>query len=378
MRLSTGVGDIYHSPMAMGKEDGLERGEGWVHMKDILRRVAVGPKGSRDLDRGEAREAMALCLERRASDIQIGTFLVAERMKRETEEENHGFLHALEEASVISVAQVPSVVSLADPYDGYLRAPHFGPVTAAVLAACGQPTVVHGATTLPPKNGITARQVLEHMGLALGIGEGPASVSAAAKRLGEVGVAYVDLEDFCPPLAALTTIREEIAKRPCLATLEKLITPLRGAEETHVVAGWVHAGYETLITSLLGAAGHTSVLLVKGGEGHIDPRVHTNTETTGTRPGGETFSETIEPKCYGTLISEAPDWGEISCESVAGAWVEALDPKHRTAPGQIVRLLVGMILSHTGRTTTIMRGVGEAHQHIASGRARAVFERFAV
>jgi anthranilate phosphoribosyltransferase len=37
-----------------------------------------------------------------------------------------------------------------------------------------------------------------------------------------------------------------------------------------------------------------------------------------------------------------------------------------------------MILSHTGRTTTIMRGVGEAHQHIASGRARAVFERFAV
>ena len=59
---------------------------------------------------------------------------------------------------------------------------------------------------------------------------------------------------------------------------------------------------------------------------------------------------------------------------VAEAWAEALDPKHRTAPGQIVRLLAGMVLSHTGRATTIMRGVGEAHQQIASGRARAQFE----
>jgi anthranilate phosphoribosyltransferase len=216
------------------------------------------------------------------------------------------------------------------------------------------------------------------MGLSPGVGDGPASVEAAAARLSESGVAYVDLDDFCPALAALTAIREEIAKRPFLATLEKLITPIRGAEETHVVSGWVHRGYETLMASLLMGSGHTSSLLVKGGEGHIDPRVHTSTETTGNRPGGEAFEETIEPKCYGTLISEAPDWGEVSCESIAGAWVEALDPKHRTAPGQIVRLLAGMILSHTGRTATIMRGVGEAHQHIASGRARAIFERFAV
>ncbi len=60
---------------------------------------------------------------------------------------------------------------------------------------------------------------------------------------------------------------------------------------------------------------------------------------------------------------------------MAEAWAEALDPRHRTAPGQIVRLLAGMVLSHTGRATTIMRGVGEAHQQIASGRARAMFER---
>ncbi len=351
-----------------------DRGEGWNRMREVLTRVAVGPKGSKDLDRDGAREAMALCLDRSASDIQIATFLIAERLKRETTEENLGFLDALVSASTITQASTPEVVSLCDPHDGFLRAPHFAPVTAAVLAACGLPTALNGAVTLPPKNGITARQVLTHMGFALDIGDGEASVGRAAERLATRGLAYVDVEDYCPALAELTEIRVEMAKRPFLATLEKLITPLRGQEKTHVVGGWVHSGYETLLATLMRDLGMTSTLLVKGGEGHIDPRVHTTTTTTGYRPNGEAFTEEIEPKCYGTLISESPDWGTVDIGRVAEAWAEALDPKHRTAPGQIVRLLAGMVLSHTGRATTIMRGVGEAHQQIASGRARAQFE----
>ncbi len=355
-----------------------ERGEGWHQMSDVLRRVAVGPKGSKDLDRDEACAAMTLCLERSASDIQIATFLIAERLKRETDEENHGFLRALISASVVEQAEVTEVVSLCDPHDGFLRAPHFAPVTAAVLAACGLPTTINGAMTLPPKNGFTARRVLEHMGFNLGIGEGKASIQSAAQRLSSVGVAYVDVEDFCPALADLTEIRIEMAKRPFLATLEKLISPVRGAEKTHVVAGWVHSGYEKLLASLMREIGMTSTLLVKGGEGHVDPKVHATTTSTGYRPDGSEFIEDIEPKCYGTLISEAPNWGEVNIGRVAEAWAEALHPKHRTAPGQIVRLLAGMVLSHTGRTATIMRGVGEAHQQIASGRARAHFERLSV
>ena len=125
-----------------------DRGEGWNRMREVLTRVAVGPKGSKDLDRDGAREAMALCLDRSASDIQIATFLIAERLKRETTEENLGFLDALVRASTITQASTPEVVSLCDPHDGFLRAPHFAPVTAAVLAACGLPTALNGAVTL--------------------------------------------------------------------------------------------------------------------------------------------------------------------------------------------------------------------------------------
>ena len=33
-----------------------ERGDGWERMRGVLTRVAIGPKGSKDLTREEARE----------------------------------------------------------------------------------------------------------------------------------------------------------------------------------------------------------------------------------------------------------------------------------------------------------------------------------
>ena len=348
-------------------------------MRSFLARIAVGPAGSKDLSEDEAREGLALCLTREADDVQIGTFLIAERLKRETEAENHGFLAALCDASHHVTAEVPDVMSLADPYDGFVRTPHFAPVVAGVLAACGLPTIVHGARTLPPKNGITARSVFEARGMDLGFGDGADAVARAAERLAECGVAYVALEDFCPALAALTPIRDSIAKRPFLATLEKLITPVRGRERTHVAAGWVHAGYQELIERLLRRRGVASVLLVKGREGHVDPHVHQDTDIYGYRPGdAEPQADQLRPKGLGALIAERPRWPEMTAASVSELWDEAFHRKRRTAPGQIVRVLAGAALHQAGVASTVMRGVGMAHQAMVSGEARRRLDAFGV
>ena len=82
----------------MGTEN--PRPDKWDEMRDVLSRVAVGPAGSRDLTRQEAQEAMTWVLQGSTSDIQAGVFLIAERLKRETDEENLGFLDALVAASV--------------------------------------------------------------------------------------------------------------------------------------------------------------------------------------------------------------------------------------------------------------------------------------
>ena len=126
---------------------------GWLAMRDILSRVAVGPKGSRNLTEDEAYNALKLCLSKEPSDIQVGVFLIAMRLKRETLDENRGFLRALREVSTIVQSPAPRVLSFCDPYDGFNRVPHFAPVVAAVLGACGLPSYVHGAWTMPPKPG---------------------------------------------------------------------------------------------------------------------------------------------------------------------------------------------------------------------------------
>ena len=356
------------------RDEGLS--EDYVAMRDILSRVAIGPIGSRDLDRSEAKEALRLVLEGEVSAVQAGAFLLAARLKRETSQENLGFLDALCSASTIEVAPAPEVVSLADPYNGFSRTPHFSAPTAAVLAACGLPAYVHGGVHIPPKEGLTARTVFAARGQDLGVGAGHAGVKAAAERLGVRGVSYVDVEDFCPGLHALTQIRRDIAKRPCLSLLEKLITPLRGQSGSHLVTGWVHKGYEDEIMLLARDLGLTSSTLIKGREGHIDPAVHRDTQVLGYDTSGKSVDLMLRPKSYGLLLSDIPDYGVLTAGKIAELWDEALHIKRRLLPGQTVRLLAGTILTVTGKASTVMRGVGMAHQAISSGKARDYLAAF--
>ncbi len=344
----------------------------WEKMRGILARVAVGPSGSRDLDEAEAYDAMTLCLGDGVSDIQKAVFLIAERLKRETLDENAGFLRALIDASHVVTVDRSHVLSLCDPYDGFNRVPHFAPVVAAVLGACGLPTYVHGAESMAPKHGITHRAVFQAKGFKLDIGRGLGSVEAAAQRLVRNGAAYVDVEDFCPSLASLGPLRREIAKRPCLATLEKLISPLRGASRTSLCVGWVHKGYDDTIVALAERVGFHRTLMVKGREGHVDPSVAKDTAVLMASAGEMPRREHLQPKSYGLLVSQPEDQGELTPAGVAELWDRALSRKHRSLPAQTVRLLAGTLLAHCGLASTIMRGVGLAHEAIDSGRASEV------
>ena len=53
----------------------------------MIKAIGTGPRGSRPLTFGEAREAMAAILAGEVSDAQAGAFLIAMRIKGETPEE---------------------------------------------------------------------------------------------------------------------------------------------------------------------------------------------------------------------------------------------------------------------------------------------------
>src|SRR5208283_1939430 len=58
-----------------------------VVMRSIIKRIATGPELSKDISREEARQGMRFVLEGEVDPVQAGIFLIALRMKRETDEE---------------------------------------------------------------------------------------------------------------------------------------------------------------------------------------------------------------------------------------------------------------------------------------------------
>jgi len=274
--------------------------EAWAEpqtlMRSIIQRIATGPELSKDISREEARLGMHYVLEGMVEPVQAAVFLIALRMKRETDEENQGILEALLDATQSVSAPVPDVLDLADPYDGYSRTLPVSPFLPAVLAACGVATVSHGVQSMGPKNGLTHRQVLTAAAVPVDL-----SPAQAAARLGDTGIswAYVDQKAFCPKLYDLAKLRALIVKRPALAATETLLGPLRGQFRTHLVTGYVHKPYPRIYALLARRAGFDSALIVRGVEGGVIPSLRQSGRAFYYHDKGEEQSIDFRPSDLG-------------------------------------------------------------------------------
>ncbi|MFQ5995850.1 MAG: anthranilate phosphoribosyltransferase [Acidiferrobacterales bacterium] len=237
-------------------------------MRSCLQRVATGPELSKDLSFDEARRAMTHILDDAVDPVQAGVFLIALRMKRETEEENKGVLQAILDASETVVASVDELINIGDPYDGFTRGLPMSPFLPAVLAACGVPAVSHGLEDVGPKYGVTHRKILKAAGIDVDLG-----LADVATRIADpqAGWAYVDQRTFCPKLHALVDLRRLIVKRPVITTVETLVHPVRGRRRTHLMTGYVHKAYPRMYAMLARHAGFDSAVIVRGVEGGVIP-----------------------------------------------------------------------------------------------------------
>jgi len=237
-------------------------------MRSIIQRIATGPEMSKNISQEEARAGMRAVLNNDVDPVQAAIFLIALRMKRETDEENRGILDGIRDVSKCVTAPVDDVLDMSDPYNGYNRSLPVAPFLPAVMAACGVPTISHGVETMSPKFGITHRRVLRAAGVPVNL-----SVEDAAARLGDenIGWAYVDQDAYSPQLHDLSTLRTSIVKRQAITTVEVLTGPVRGRRRTHFMSGYVHAPYTRVYSMLARHSGFDTCLLVRGVEGGVIP-----------------------------------------------------------------------------------------------------------
>ncbi len=283
--------------------------------RELLQKVGSGPHTGTNLTRSEAAIAMRLMLLQEATPAQIGAFMIAHRIRRPTGEELAGMLDAYEELGpqLSVVASEYPVMVMGSPYDGRSRTAPLGPVTALILAAAGCPVILHGGDRMPTKQG----EPLVDIWQGLGVDWTRLSLEQVQQVLETTGLGFVYLPTHFPLAQGLVTYRDQIGKRPPLATMELIWVPYAGP--AHVVPGFVHPPTEGMFQMAFSLRGITRFTTVKGLEGSCDlPR-----ERTGIIGMGHPDPTQAHPHPLERLLLHPHDYGfegkNVPLDSAAGA-----------------------------------------------------------
>ncbi|MEC7226962.1 MAG: hypothetical protein VXW00_08835, partial [Candidatus Latescibacterota bacterium] len=123
----------------------------------------------RHLDYDRTLHALRDILDGKVRPELTAALLIGQRMNIEDGEEVRAYLDAVLPAEAALGVDVDSLTHFGQPFDGARR--YFRPTlfVAAVRAALGRPTVLHGVGSMPPKNGVTEEQILEALGAHTGL-----------------------------------------------------------------------------------------------------------------------------------------------------------------------------------------------------------------
>jgi len=226
-----------------------------VGISQYLKEIGRGKQGARPLAREQAADLFAQVLDGAVSDLEIGAFCIAMRVKGETPEEMCGFLDAAyARLNRVRAASGKPVVVLPS-YNGARRLPALTPLLAGLVARGGLPVLIHGTATESSR--VFVRDVLQALDIQ-------AADQAPVLRDGQV--AFVPTEVLCPGLKRLLDARRLIGLRNSGHSLVKLMNPVDGPAV--IVSSYTHPEYAVSMGAVFELMGATALLL-RGTEGEV-------------------------------------------------------------------------------------------------------------
>ncbi|GIX23652.1 MAG: DNA-binding protein YbiB [Caldimonas sp.] len=288
-----------------------------------IKEIGRGKEGARSLSREQAYDLMCQVLDGRISDLELGAFAIAMRIKGESVDELAGFLQATRERCLPIAAGRPLVVLPS--YNGARKLPNLTALLALMLARAGVAVLVHGMPDDP--NRVTTAEVFGHLGLAPA--EAPSELQQRWSR-GEP--AYIRTERLCPPLARLLEVRWVIGLRNPGHTVAKLLDPGAGLR----IVNYTHPEYGRLLTQFLQTTeAHAMLLRGTEGEPYADPR---RTPRMDVFIAGQLRPELGVPAREGVL-TELPSLPS-QCDAAATArYIEAVMRGAQAVPAPLQRQL---------------------------------------
>jgi anthranilate phosphoribosyltransferase len=218
------------------------------YIKDIGR----GKEGARALGRAQAADLMGQVLDQQVSDLELGAFCIAMRIKGETAEEMAGFLDATQaRLNPVRLDGNPTVVLPS--YNGARKLPVLTPLLALLLAREGVAVVMHGTATEDKR--VSSQAVLAALGI---------SASDASPHVKAGDVVFVPTGVLNAGLERLLVVRRVVGLRNPGHSLVKLMNP--GDGPALVVGSYTHPEYLQSMSATFALTGQHALLL-RGTEG---------------------------------------------------------------------------------------------------------------
>ncbi len=331
-------------------------------MRHYLREIGQGPRNCRDLTREEARDAMTLVLSGESTRAQAGGFLLLQRFKGESPEELLGFAEAIRAGARQIRPRAQGLLDIGSPYDGRKKSIVVSPASSIVAAAAGVPVVMHGEKDLGPKHGVPIGDVLEALGIDV-----DAEPEEAARSIEEAGLGYMHSARFVPQVFALRDLREEVALRTCISTIEKIYNL---ANADYGVIGLTHLPYMEKMMAAAAQMGFRRILILQGIEGNEDAPTSRPCKAFLWQAGGESQELRIDAAEYGLQGATREEMAGGDAAYNAGIAQRILEGE----PGPYRDLVVlngGIRIFLAERAPTIGEGIEAARAAIDTGAALA-------
>lgn len=217
-----------------------------------IKEIGRGKDGARSLTRAQAADLLGQVLDGSVTDLEVGGFCLAMRIKGETPEEMAGFLDAAQaRLQRLPDGGAPTVVLPS--YNGARKLPVLTPLLALLLGREGAAVLVHGTATEDRR--VTSAAVFAALGQ-------PAATRADALRAGDC--AYVPTELLSPGLKRLLDVRRAVGLRNPAHSLVKLMNPCDGP--ALIVGSYTHPEYAVSMAQTFALVG-AHALLLRGTEG---------------------------------------------------------------------------------------------------------------
>ena len=230
-----------------------------------LKEIGRGKDGARALSREQAADLFGQVLDGAVTDLEIGAFCLAMRVKGETAPEMAGFLDAtdlrLQKISMRPTRSLSSPPTVVIPsYNGARKMPLLTPLLALLLAREGLPVLIHGVATESTR--LYTSKVLQSL-----MESGHTAIKTIVNRNESIApgeVAFVPTSVLCQGLQRLLDVRRVVGLRNSAHSVVKLMNPCAGP--AFLVTSFTHPEYALSMAATL-TLRQAHAMLVRGTEG---------------------------------------------------------------------------------------------------------------